>query len=318
MSLKSDILKELEKCRGKTISGQELSRHFGVSRNAIWKAMNALKKERHEISSSTRLGYSLSEESDIVTAESIRVALPTEWRDIDIVVLPETGSTNNEAKRLISEGISGYTLVVAEKQTAGKGRMGRSFFSPEGNIYMSLAFRTDSEIADALKLTTAASVAVVRAVVALTEAKPLIKWVNDVYLDGKKICGILTEGVTDMESGRVRHIVIGIGINCGNGEFPQELREVAGRLPHGGVTRNCMIAAISSELLDCIEGRCDFMEYYRSNSMVLGKKINYYKKGVATPATAVAIDNNGGLIVRHEDGTEVCLNTGEISVRTLE
>ncbi|MGE4353350.1 MAG: biotin--[acetyl-CoA-carboxylase] ligase [Oscillospiraceae bacterium] len=318
MSLKSDILKELEQNRGKRVSGQELSERFGVSRNAVWKSVNTLKKEGHQITSSTKLGYSLSRESDVITAESIRAALPPERRDTEIIILRETSSTNNEAKRLIAEGISGYTLVVAEKQTAGKGRLGRSFYSPEGNIYMSLAFRTDAEIADAVKLTTAASVAVVRAAEALTEAKPLIKWVNDVYLDGKKICGILTEGVTDMESGRVRHIVIGIGLNCGTGEFPEELREVAGTLPRGGVSRSLLIARIAAELMDCIEERTDFMEDYRSKSLVLGKKINYFKNGVATPATAIAIDDSGGLIVRHEDGAEVCLNTGEISVRTRE
>jgi BirA family biotin operon repressor/biotin-[acetyl-CoA-carboxylase] ligase len=314
MSLKNDILAALEARRGQALSGQELSARFGVSRNAVWKAVAALKQDGHDIDAATHRGYRLREESDVLTAEGIRAALPERLRGMDVLVLPETGSTNNEAKRLISGGISGYTLVVADKQTAGKGRLGRSFFSPEGSIYMSLAFRTDAEIADAVKLTTAASVAVVKAVETLTEHRPGIKWVNDVYLDGKKICGILTEGVTDMESGRVRHIVIGIGLNCGKEPFPEELRDIAGSIDRGTVSRSRFVAAIASELIACIEG-ADFLPFYRSRSLVLGKEINYIQNGVATPATALAIEDSGALRVRRADGTELSLSTGEISVR---
>lgn len=315
MPLKNDILEALESSRGLRISGQELSKRFNVSRNAVWKAINNLKNEGHNISSSTKLGYFLESESDVLSCEAIRVALPESRKDIEIVVLPETRSTNNHAKSLISEGISGYTLVVAETQTAGKGRLGRSFFSPKGSIYMSLAFKIDSEIADAIKLTTAAAVAVVKAAETHTDARPLIKWVNDVYLDGRKICGILTEGVTDLETSRVSHIVIGIGINCGKEEFPEEIRDVATSLDLGKVPRSRMIASVAAELMDFIEGKTNFLEYYREKSLVLGKEINYFKNGVATVATAIAIDDNGGLVVRHADGSELCLNTGEISVR---
>ena len=317
MALKNEILSELEKHRGQPLSGQELSAKYGVSRSAVWKAVNVLKGEGHRISSLGKQGYVMETESDVLSPEAIRSALPQRLRDMDILVLPETTSTNNEAKRLIAEGITGYTLVVADTQTAGKGRLGRSFFSPEGSIYMSLAFRTDAEIADAVKLTTAASVAVAKAVEALTPSRPQIKWVNDVYLDGKKICGILTEGVTDMESGRVRHIVIGIGLNCGTEPFPPELREIAASIDRRGVSRSRFVAAMVTELVACIEGR-DFMDDYRARSCVLGKKINCIKNGVVTPAEALAIDDDGALIVRLEDGSWQRLNTGEISVRTRE
>ncbi|MGI6029464.1 MAG: biotin--[acetyl-CoA-carboxylase] ligase [Candidatus Heteroscillospira sp.] len=317
MSLKSDILSELEKNRGAALSGQELSEKYGVSRSAVWKAVNTLKNEGHHISSAPKLGYSLMQESDVLSPEGIRAALPEKLRDMDIRVLEETGSTNNECKRLISGGISGYTLVAAERQTAGKGRLGRSFFSPEGSVYMSLAFRVDAEIADAVKLTTAASVAVARAVESLTDYRPAIKWVNDVYLDGKKICGILTEGVTDMESGRVRHMVIGIGLNCGSEPFPPELRDVAASIDRGNVSRSRFIAAITTELVNCIEG-APFMDDYRARSCVLGKRIKCIRNGAVTPAEAIAIDDDGALIVRLEDGREERLNTGEISVRTVD
>ena len=317
MSLKSQILSELEACRGTALSGQELSEKYSVSRNAVWKAVNALKKEGHSISSSIKGGYTLQSNSDVISPEGIRARLSDCLSGMDIHVLKETGSTNNECKRLIAGGANGYCLVVAERQTAGKGRLGRSFFSPEGSIYMSLAFPVDTDISDAVKLTTAASVAVVKAIEALTDHKPLIKWVNDVYLGGKKICGILTEGVTDMESGRVGHMVIGIGLNCGTEPFPEELRDIAGSIDRRGVSRCAFIAAITKELTACVEG-AQFMDFYRSRSFVLGKDINYIRNGVVTPAVALAIDDSGALIVRTADGGEQRLNTGEISVRVRE
>ena len=314
MSLKSDILSALERSGGAPVSGQELSERFGVSRSAVWKAVNALRRDGHDISSSTNIGYSLVSESDSISAEGIRAALPESRRGIDIEVLSETGSTNNEAKRLIAEGRDGYLLVAADRQTAGKGRLGRTFFSPSGSLYMSLAFRVDTEIADAVRLTTAAAVAVVRAIEELTPLRPQIKWVNDVYLDGKKICGILTEGVTDMESGRVRHMVIGIGLNCGTEEFPPELRDIAASIDRGGVSRSRFAAHIASELIDCIEG-APFLDFYREHSLVIGREIWFIQDGVSTPATAVGIDDSGALIVRLRDGGTKLLNTGEISVR---
>ena len=317
MSLKSQILSEFENHRGLALSGQELSEKYSVSRNAVWKAVNSLKKDGHAISSSIKGGYTLRPESDVVSPEGIRARLPECLSDVDIHVLAETGSTNNECKRLISGGARGYSLVVAERQTAGKGRLGRSFFSPEGSIYMSLAFPVDTDISDAVKLTTAASVAVVKAIESLTGQKPLIKWVNDVYLDGKKVCGILTEGVTDIESGRVGHMVIGIGLNCGTEPFPEELRDIAASIDRQGVSRCAFIAAITKELTACIEG-ASFMDFYRSRSFVLGKDINYIRNGVVTPARALAIDDSGALIVRTEDGSEHRLNTGEISVRVRD
>ena len=314
MSLKSQILSELENNRGKALSGQELSEKYSVSRNAVWKAVNALKKEGHSIASSIKGGYTLSAESDVISPEGIRAELPECLCDMDIHVLEETGSTNNECKALVAAGCSGYTLVVAKRQTAGKGRLGRSFYSPEGSIYMSLAFPVNMDISDAVKLTTAASVAVVKAIEGLTSHRPLIKWVNDVYLDGKKICGILTEGVTDMESGSVGHMVIGIGLNCGSGEFPEELRDIAASMDRQGAGRCAIIAAILRELTACIEG-AEFMDFYRSRSFVLGKEINCIKNGTVTPAVAIAIDDSGALVVRTDDGAQQVLNTGEISVR---
>ena len=314
MSLKSDILSELQKSGGAPVSGQELSARFGVSRSAVWKAVNALRRDGYDIASSTNIGYALVAESDALTAEGVRAALPENRRALDIEALSETNSTNNEAKRLIAEGRDESVLVVSDRQTAGKGRLGRSFFSPKGSLYMSLAFRVDTDIADAVKLTTAAAVAVALAVEELTPLRPQIKWVNDVYLDGKKICGILTEGVTDIESGRVTHMIIGIGLNCGTEDFPPELRDIAANIDRGGVSRCRFAAAIASHLLDFVEG-APFLELYRERCFVLGREINCIQNGVVTPATAVAVDDSGALVVRLADGSLRALSTGEISIR---
>lgn len=300
------------------MSGQDLSEKLGVSRNGVWKAVNQLKIDGHEIESVPKLGHKLSCDSNVLTAEAIRAYLPESRQTLEIVVLDSTASTNNEAKKLISVGEYDYLLITSDEQTGGKGRLGRSFFSPSGSIYMSLAFKIDTDISEAVALTTAASVAVVRAVEALTEQKPLIKWVNDIYLDNKKISGILTEGVTDIESGRITHMIIGIGINCGTAPFPKELESIATSLVLGEVSRGQMIAAISSNLMNYIEKSEEYMSIYREKSLVLGRNINYFKNGIATAATAIAIDDRGGLIVKHTDGSEACLNTGEISVRFSE
>ncbi len=315
MSLKSDIFEILEQNRGSAVSGSEMAERFNVTRNGIWKAINSLKNDGHNIVTVSRQGYCLTSESDILTAVGIKRGLRRN-DDIKINILSETSSTNNDAKRLISEGLSGYTLVVADKQTLGRGRMGRSFFSPEGGIYMSLAFGVDGgNISNALRLTASAAVAVCLAVEKLCGEKPQIKWVNDVFIDGKKICGILTEGISDFETGRISSVIIGIGLNCGNAKIPDELSEIVGVINRNGVPRCKFIGEIVSNLIDFIEGKVEFIEDYRDRSLVLGKKISYTKNGIERLATAEHVDYDGGLIVRHDDGSTLLLSTGEISVR---
>ena len=308
MSLKSDILSALERSGGAPVSGQELSERFGVSRSAVWKAVNALRRDGHDISSSTNIGYSLVSESDSISAEGIRAALPESRRGIDIEVLSETGSTNNEAKRLIAEGRDGYLLVAADRQTAGKGRLGRAFFSPSGSLYMSLAFRVDTEIADAVRLTTAAAVAVVRAIEELTPLRPADKV-------GQRRISRREKDLRHTHRGRHGH---GVRPGAPHGdrhraqlrhrEFPPELRDIAASIDRGGVSRSRFAAHIASELIDCIEG-APFLDFYREHSLVIGREIWFIQDGVSTPATAVGIDDSGALIVRLRDGGTKLLNT---------
>ena len=313
MSLKNDILTMLQLKNGEYISGQELAEKSGKSRAAVWKAVKSLQKEGYVINAVTNRGYSLTSEGDILNGAKIKAVMK---HDIAVIHYTETDSTNTQAKRLINSGDANETLLVtAERQTAGRGRQGKTFYSPaQTGIYMSLVVHPNTMLQNAITATTAASVAVCRAIERLTDIKPQIKWVNDVYVNDKKICGILTEAVSDFELGLVTSVIVGIGINIKTNDFPDDV-ERAGSL-NADIKRADLIGAVADELLDIIGGDySEFIEYYRSHSMIIGKRINYIENGVVTPAKAVSIDETGGLVVKTENGTEKTLKSGEISIR---
>ncbi|MCD7871975.1 MAG: biotin--[acetyl-CoA-carboxylase] ligase, partial [Clostridiales bacterium] len=210
MELKKEVLSALSSCK-RYISGEELAKQFGKSRAAVWKAVKALKKGGYIIDAVTNKGYILTEDNDILSAESIKQNMK---HKIDVLYYPSVDSTNSCAKSIAAGGDSRTLLITADEQTAGRGRQGKSFYSPpKTGIYMTLVIHPDLPLQNAVTATTAASVAVCRAVEKLTRLKPEIKWVNDVYLNGNKICGILTEAVSDFEAGIVTSVIIGIGMN---------------------------------------------------------------------------------------------------------
>lgn len=311
MTLKEFVLKELRENDGKYISGQELAEKSGKSRAAVWKAVKALKKDGFSVLAVTNRGYALDSESDVLTENRIKAAMR---HDIKIICLDETDSTNSYAKRIAGDSDCGALLITADRQTAGRGRQGKHFYSPAGTgIYMSLVVHPNSLLQSAVSATTAAAVAVCRAIERLSDIRPQIKWVNDVYCGGSKVCGILTEAVSDFELGIVTSVIIGIGINISTADFPAEAGN-AGSL-NADIRRADLIAATADELLDIVFGDyADFIEYYRSHSMLLGKKISFMQGGKITPATAVAIDEKGGLVVETEDGARQTLRSGEISI----
>lgn len=311
MALKNDILYELLSSSD-YISGEELARKFGKSRAAVWKAIKSLSAEGYDIDAVTNKGYKLTESNNLISAESIKAKLK---KDIDVIYYPTIDSTNTQCKRLLTEGKEGVFLVTADEQTAGRGRQGKSFYSPAmTGIYFSLVIRPDTTLQNAVTATTAAAVAVCKAVEKLTEKKPQIKWVNDVYVDGKKICGILTEAVTNFEEGIVESVIIGIGINVRTDRFPDNASQ-AGSLKTS-VSRSELISETVNELVQIAGGDYkSFIDYYRSHSMIIGEKINFIQNGRVTPATAVAIDETGGLQVELENGEVTTLRSGEISIR---
>lgn len=314
MALKEEVLKYLSDNSSEYISGEELAHSLGKSRTAVWKAIKSLQADGYRIDAVTNRGYMLDADNDILNAQEIKKSLSFDCR---VEYYKTLDSTNNVAKRIIAEGEDDVLLVVGEEQTAGRGRQGKSFYSPGGTgIYMSLVVHPMIELQNAVTATTAAAVAVCRAIESLTDKKPMIKWVNDVYLNGKKICGILTEAVTDFETQTVSSIIIGIGINLTTKDFPCDVQNAS--CLNADVKRAELIGAVANELNRIVNsGYGEFMEYYRAHSLVVGEDIVFIKNGVSTSARAVGIDDFGGLEVELADGTHYTLRSGEITVRKI-
>lgn len=313
MSTKEEVLKKLIDSND-YVSGEMLAKEIGVSRASVWKAIKTLQKVGYDIEGVTKCGYKLNQNNKIVSAQDVKSLLKY---DLDVSYFESIDSTNTYCKRLLADGKGGEFLVIANNQTAGRGRQGKSFYSPsETGIYFSLVIRPDTSLQNAVTATTAASVAVCKAIEKLTDLKPKIKWVNDVYLNGKKVCGILTEATTDFESGIVDSVIIGIGINISTTKFPGDV-EGAGCLDVD-INRSALIAETVNELMNIAGGDyASFIEYYRSHSMVIGEKIKFIQNGKTTFATALAIDERGGLEVGLESGEKTVLRSGEITVRKV-
>ena len=241
--------------------------------------------------------------------------------------MPEIGSTNTALKELANRGEAAGLALVAGRQTAGRGRMGRSFFSPEDTgVYLSLLLRPRLPAAEATRITACAAVAVAETLEELSGRKAQIKWVNDVFMDGKKVCGILTEASLDCESGLVNYAVVGIGVNALTppGGFPPELREIAGAVfPERTLPElRCRIAAgILNRLWRFCGGERlgDCFEAYRDRSLVLGRELELLSPGrEPEPALALALERDYALRVRLADGSERRVQSGEVRVRTGE
>lgn len=285
MSVKNEILHILEFNKGETVFGQELA-------------------------------------SDILSAEGIRLYLNEEFKNISITLYKTIGSTNTEAKLLAVKNAGHGTTIIAEEQTEGRGRFGRNFFSPaDSGIYMSIILRPELNIENSVLVTTAAAVAVCKAVEKFTNASARIKWVNDIFIDDKKVCGILTEAVTNFESGMMDSVVVGIGLNVKtkNEDFPLELQDRAGSVlddEHYSI-RNPLAAEIINNVLNITGNLKDksFMQEYKDRSMILGERILYKKDNDWQEGCALDIDNYGGLIVYTSDGQKLTLNSGEVSIK---
>ena len=319
MTTKQRVLARLEQSRGEAVSGEVLARSLGVSRAAVWKAVRDLKAEGHAIEAATNRGYTLRADSERLSAEGIAPLLRT---GAPVYVYDEVASTNLTAKELAAQGAPHGTLVVSDCQTAGRGRRGRSFVSPPGTgLYLTMVVRSDLPMDDATRITSAAAVAVCRALESVCGKHLAIKWVNDVYRAGRKCVGILTEASTDMETGGVDFIVVGIGLNLREpeGGFAPEIRDVAGAIFDEGeaVPRCAIAAAVANELFVlCDElGSPAFMDEYRARNLVPGRDVIVIQNGVRHSARAESINDEGHLIVRLPSGKTEELSFGEISIR---
>lgn len=323
MSIKNKILSLLEARKGEYISGEELATALKISRTAIWKWVKDLRNDGHKINAVTNKGYSLDAKNDILSVTGIRLFLQDDQLAEHIVLQKVVDSTNQVAKKIAVDGQADRIIVLAEEQTAGKGRLGRSFFSPSATgIYLSIVLKPDLNVANATLITTAAAVAVCQAIEKVAPVVAEIKWVNDILVKRRKVCGILTEAVLDFESGNIDYVIVGIGINFNNKktDFPEDVRKVAGSVfagDTGGVTRNQLVAEVLNMFFAVMKnvGDGEFMKEYKQRSIVLNQSIEFRDKNEMTAATAIDIDKGGELVVRLANGELLSLNSGEVSVK---
>ena len=254
--------------------------------------------------------------------KEIRSFLSAEAKTVRIRTVKETGSTNDDMKIAARNGEKEIALLVAESQTKGKGRKGRSFFSPDGSgIYMSFLLRPDCSAERSTLLTTMAAAATADAIEKVTGISPDIKWVNDIFIGGRKVAGILTEGSISDGGKNLDWAVVGIGINLAEPDrgFPDELAHIAGAISERGAEiKNRLIAEIINSLIGYYKSLSegDYLTAYRKRLFFLGREITVISSCGSYSATAVDIDPMCRLVVRLPDGSEKVLNSGEISVKT--
>ena len=322
--MKGEILKLLKETDG-YVSGQELCRRFGVSRTAVWKVINQLKEEGYEIEAVRNRGYALKGAGDVLSEAELLSCLKTEWAGGRTVYFDATDSTNIQARRLAEAHAPHGTLVVSDRQDGGKGRRGRSWASPSGvGIWMSLILRPEIAPSSASMLTLAAALAVREGIQEETGLSPLIKWPNDLVLNGKKICGILTEMSTELME--IQYVITGIGINVNQREFPSEIRDTATSLSleaGRSFRRSSLIAAI----LKAFEK--DYTAFLKTGDLSLlleeynaclvnrGKEVCILDPSGEYRAVAEGIDESGSLLVTLPDGTRREIISGEVSVRGI-
>ena len=328
MSSREAVLSLLRN-EGAFLSGEEISRRLGLSRTAVWKAVDVLRREGYEIEARTGLGYRLTAAPDALTEAEIRSFLgETAVVGRELRCFAELDSTNNYLKT--QTAAPDGTAAVADSQTAGRGRMDRSFQSPKGRgIYLSVLLRPPLPPDRLPPVTALAGVAVCAAVERVCGVRPGLKWPNDPVLNGKKLCGILTEMSLEAETGRVQSLVLGIGVNVGQGpeDFSPEVREMATSLLQAlgqPVSRPRLTAALLEELdrayAALLAGDLSaYLAAYRRDCVNLGKTVQLIPFGGGERETAQAVDVDGefSLVIRGSGGRERTVRSGEVSVRGL-
>ena len=322
---REQVLRILKEKSPAAVSGEQIAMELSLSRAAVWKAIRSLREGGFQITSKPSRGYTLTEESYRLSVEDISLNLCPPWKDrVSLKVLETVDSTNQEAKRMLADGAGDLAVVLSSHQTHGKGRLGRIFYSPPGTgLYLSVIVRRELDMSDAILVTSAAAVAVRETLSAYTDRDIGIKWVNDLYIEGKKVCGILTEGTSSFESGKMESMIIGIGINLFPPEegFPEEIRDIATTLFESPTPQVNTLAASLIEhvaaILDKLHDR-SVMDRYRNHSIVLDRNVSVIQGSLSYTATVTAINDDGSLTVIDDQGEKRILNSGEISLRVAE
>lgn len=326
MTTKEKLLALLEDSKGTFFSGEEIARTLQVSRAAVWKAVSALREDGYTIDAATNKGYRLSPDSDILSPQGIRRFLKPEYRDLDLTVLPTAPSTNALVREKANQGRPEGCIIIACEQTDGRGRYGRQFFSPvDSGVYLSLLLRpTAYSPQQATCLTAAAAAAMCQAIEAVTGQQPGIKWVNDIFLHGKKVCGILTEAAVGLETGTLNYMVLGAGVNLYPPVkgFPEEIQPIAGSVLERSCpeAKNRLVGEFLNRFWDFYtHPECrTYLEDYRSRSLAIGQNVTVLSAGRAVSAYAYGIDDDFRLLVRYENGDTEALSYGEIRIQLAE
>ena len=320
--MKNEILRLLKKQSSGYLSGEEISSLLGVSRTAVWKHIKTLKAEGYIIDSQTKNGYRLIQVPDCLYPAEVREYLSTRVLGRELFYLPSVSSTNREAREKAEIGALDGAVVLAETQTAGRGRLGREWYSPtQTGLWMSVILRPKIVPADAPKLTLTAAVAVAEAVMTETGLNPGIKWPNDILLNRKKVCGILTEMKADMD--RVHYVIVGIGLNISQENYPEDIRDIATSLTLEA-EKKFNRAKIAGAVLNSLEkyyfklindGFGAIRSEWKRHSVNLGHKVSVNTLGEVIKGIAEDIDENGLLVVKEIGGSIKKITAGDVTLR---
>lgn len=322
--MKAEILRMLRE-QSEYVSGQQLCETLGVSRTAVWKVINQLKEEGYQIEAVRNKGYHITGYPDRLSPDEVQSLTETKWAGAKVIYYEETDSTNIRAKALAEEGAEHGTLVIAERQNAGKGRRGRGWISPKGeNIYMSILLRPEFEPVKAPMLTLVMAYSVAQALREKEEINAKIKWPNDVVLHKKKICGILTEMSAEIDY--INHVVIGVGINTNMEQMEAEIAEKATslKIEEG---RTVMRAGLIAQVMKYFEENYEkflkdgdlsgIKDAYNGMLVNQDKDVRVLEPGNEYDAHAIGINETGELLVKKEDGSIEKIFAGEVSVRGI-
>ena len=330
MKTKEAVLLYLQEHTGEPISGEIMALALNKSRTSIWKAIQSLKKEGYSIESSTNKGYTLSQNNDVLSEQQINQELIQQHHPIDwnIQTMESTTSTNDLAKIYANHNSTTPAIFISEEQTAGRGRLGRTFVSPsKTGLYISLCLFPTIALEDLSLITCATAVACIETLEQLTGKSLNIKWVNDLFYQDKKVGGILTEVISDFESQQVQSLIVGMGINLIDSpqSFPEELHSIVGSIfsskkeyDNSSFNRNHFIAQFLEKWTFYYQNlsKREFISTYKEHSNVIGKFVNVFEGSQTYSAYAKDIDENGHLVVEKEDSSLHTLSYGEVSIRT--
>lgn len=314
------LLELLHKHEGEYISGENISRDLGVSRTTIWKYIRKLRKKGYQIDSKSNLGYLLVKSSPNIIPEEVFLGLDTEEIGESIKYFAEIDSTNEKAKLLVRDGAKAGTVVIADKQNLGKGRLGREWFSPSGTgLWFSIILRPNFSPERAPFLTIIASLAVAEALNDL-KLNAAIKWPNDILLQKKKVCGILSELSADL--GGINYAIVGIGLNVNQDEFPEKIKDKATSLKIITGQKKDRVKLLQKILntferfyhLLLQEKDDKILELWKAKLNILNTSVAIKSSGKVFRGTAIDVSSRGELMVKNKEGEILSFWAGDASV----